>query len=84
LFLFIYYINNILIYLYILGIITTIAGNGSSSYSGDGGLATSATLYYPTDVSFDPTTGDVYIVDRHNHRIRLIYKSSGNNKYIII
>ena len=35
------------------GIITTIAGTGTSSYSGDNGLATSATLYYPTDVALD-------------------------------
>ena len=33
--------------------ITTIAGTGASSYSGDGGQATSATLYYPTDVALD-------------------------------
>jgi hypothetical protein len=66
-------------YLYILGIITTIAGNGSSSYSGDGGLATSATLNYPIGVDIDHITGDVYIADFYNHRIRLITNSSGKN-----
>ena len=36
------------------GIITTIAGSGGiSSYSGDNGQATSATLYYPADVALD-------------------------------
>ena len=35
------------------GIITTIAGTGSASYSGDNGAATSATLYYPTGVALD-------------------------------
>ncbi len=35
------------------GIISTIAGTGTSSYSGDNGLATSATLYYPWAVSLD-------------------------------
>ncbi len=35
------------------GIITTIAGTGTSSYSGDGGLATSAALYRPRRVAFD-------------------------------
>ncbi len=35
------------------GIITTIAGTGSTTYSGDGGAATSATLYYPYGVALD-------------------------------
>ena len=35
------------------GIITTIAGTGSTSYSGDNGAATSATLYYPRGVTLD-------------------------------
>ena len=35
------------------GIITTIAGTGSSTFSGDGGAATSATLYRPRAIYFD-------------------------------
>ena len=35
------------------GIITTIAGTGTSSYSGDNGAATSATLYTPKGVALD-------------------------------
>ena len=35
------------------GIITTIAGTGTSSYSGDNGPATSAALYYPYGVTVD-------------------------------
>ena len=35
------------------GIITTIAGTGSGSYSGDNGAATSATLYLASGVALD-------------------------------
>ena len=42
------------------GIITTIAGTGTTSYSGDNGAATSATLYNPTDVALD-SAGIYYV-----------------------
>ena len=35
------------------GIITLIAGTGSTSYSGDNGAATSAALRYPMGVALD-------------------------------
>ncbi len=35
------------------GIITTIAGTGATSYSGDDGAATSATLYNPVGIVLD-------------------------------
>ena len=35
------------------GIISTIAGTGSCTFSGDNGAATSATLYFPTGVALD-------------------------------
>ncbi len=41
------------------GIITTIAGTGTTSFSGDNGEATSATLYYPTGVAVD-SSGILY------------------------
>ena len=34
-------------------IITTVAGTGTASYSGDNGQATAAALYYPTAVRSD-------------------------------
>jgi len=43
------------------GIINTIAGNGTSGYTGDGGPATSATLATPTGVGVD-SQGQVYII----------------------
>ena len=58
------------------GIISTIAGTGTSSYSGDNGAATSATLNYPYGVGLD-TAGNVYIADTHNHRIRKVTISTG-------
>jgi len=44
------------------GIITTVAGNGTQGYSGDGGPATSASLYYPRSVAVDGA-GNLYILD---------------------
>ncbi len=43
------------------GIITTIAGNGGKSYSGDNGPATSASLYSPSGVVLD-SSGIPFIV----------------------
>ncbi len=53
------------------GIITTIAGNGISDFSGDSGLAINATLNYPNGVSLD-ANGKLYIADALNNRIRMI------------
>lgn len=53
------------------GIISTVAGTGIGAYSGDGGAATSAQLYSPTDVAVDPS-GNIYIADYGNTRIRKI------------
>jgi sugar lactone lactonase YvrE len=58
------------------GIITTIAGTGGGDYSGDGGEATSAALYYPYDVELD-VSGNVYIADYLNNRIRKVTISTG-------
>ena len=58
------------------GIITTVAGNGNYGYSGDGGLATSAQLHKPSGVAVD-ASGNIYIADAYNERIRLVTKSTG-------
>ena len=56
------------------GIITTVAGNGTVNYGGDGGPATTASLYNPVGVAFDGT-GNFYIADQQNHRIRKVATS---------
>jgi sugar lactone lactonase YvrE len=53
------------------GIITTVAGNGTWGYSGDGGAATSAMLADPSDVAVD-SLGNLYINDWSNKRIRKV------------
>jgi len=53
------------------GVITTIAGKGRTGYSGDGGPATSATLYFPHGVAVD-SSGNVYISDEGNSTIRML------------
>jgi photosystem II stability/assembly factor-like uncharacterized protein len=52
-------------------ITTTIAGNGTIGYSGDGGPATSAPLNYPYRVAAD-AQGNILIADINNHRIRKV------------
>ena len=52
-------------------IITTVAGNGSYGYNGDGRPAVSAALASPTAVDVDDA-GNVYIADRYNNRIRKV------------
>ncbi len=56
------------------GIITTIAGNGTHAFSGDGGLSTAASLSWPTGIAFS-CVGNLYIADQINNRIRLVNTS---------
>lgn len=51
--------------------ISTIAGTGVSGFGGDGGVATNARLAFPRSVLVD-TSGNIYITDRFNHRLRRI------------
>lgn len=55
--------------------ITTVAGNGTFGFSGDGGGATSAQLYLPYGVAVDSSGTDLYIADLVNRRVRKV--SSG-------
>ena len=58
------------------GIISTIAGTGTASFSGDNGAATSAAFNNPCGISVD-SSGNVYIADYSNHRIRKVTASTG-------
>ena len=53
------------------GIISTVVGNGTSVYSGDGGLATSAGLVSPYGIAIDKLN-NFYIADGANNRIRVV------------
>jgi hypothetical protein len=53
------------------GIISTVAGNGQAGYGGDGGPATAALLNEPIGIATD-RSGDLYIADGWNNRVRLV------------
>lgn len=60
----------------ITNIITTIAGNKTSGYSGDNGPATAAKLNVPFDVDFDKS-GFLYIADAYNGLVRKVNRTTG-------
>jgi uncharacterized repeat protein (TIGR01451 family) len=56
------------------GNITTVAGNGTYGYAGDGGPATKAEMRDPWGLAVD-ASGNLYIADRYNLRIRMVSTS---------
>ena len=70
------------------GTISTVAGNGSAGYSGDGGAATAAQLGYPFGIALDGT-GNLYIAEATNLRVRKVtpagvistFAGNGTNGY---
>jgi uncharacterized protein (TIGR03437 family) len=58
------------------GAITTVAGNGTAGFTGDGGPALSAEFNRPYGVAID-SSGDLYIADCDNSRIRQVSAASG-------
>jgi hypothetical protein len=52
-------------------VISTVAGNGNAGYTGDGALATNATLNAPAAVAVD-SSGDIFIADTGNMVIRKV------------
>ena len=51
--------------------VSTVAGNGSRGYSGDGGPALQASLNMPHEIQFDKA-GDLYIAERDSHVVRKV------------
>src|ERR1035438_788901 len=56
------------------GVVTTVAGNGTAGFSGDGGLAVGAQLNTPSTLAVD-ANANLYIADSGNNRVRKV--SSG-------
>ncbi|WP_353063741.1 Ig-like domain repeat protein [Tunturibacter psychrotolerans] len=57
-------------------LMSTVAGNGDAGNTGDGGLATMASLSLPTSVALDGA-GNLYFADSNNHAIRMVTASTG-------
>ena len=58
-------------------VITTIAGTGTSGYSGDNGPATSAKLATPWGLALNSAGTVLYIADRDNNAIRAVNLTTG-------
>jgi sugar lactone lactonase YvrE len=59
------------------GIITTLAGDGSRSFSGDGGPASEAGLVEPNGVALDASGARLFIADVADHRVRAVNLPTG-------
>ena len=55
----------------VTGLISTVGGEGTASFSGDGGPATNASLHFPSGIAVDGS-GNLFIADKSNHRIRRV------------
>jgi uncharacterized protein (TIGR03437 family) len=68
------------------GNISTIAGNGTAGFTGDGSTGTTAEISFPTGVAVD-SSGNVYIADLVNLRVRKLSSGgtistvAGNGKF---
>jgi RHS repeat-associated protein len=63
----------------VVGDVYTVAGSptGTAGFSGNGGLGTSALLSSPEDTFLD-SSGDIYIADALNNRVRLLSAATGD------
>ena len=63
--------NNVVRKVTASGAISTIAGNGTAGFGGDGGAATAAQLNGPQGIAVD-ASGNIYVADTQNARVRRI------------
>jgi len=59
------------------GVVSTIAGDGSGTYSGDGGPAAKAGLVEPNGLALSPDQSRLFIADVAGHRVRVIDLATG-------
>jgi DNA-binding beta-propeller fold protein YncE len=60
-----------------MGVITTLAGDGSGVYSGDGGPAAEAGLVEPNGLALSPDQSRLFIADVAGHRLRVVDLGAG-------
>lgn len=58
------------------GIVSRVGGNGKAGFSGDGAVAVNASFLSPTSIALDPT-GNIFVADSENCRIRRIDHKTG-------
>jgi DNA-binding beta-propeller fold protein YncE len=61
----------------VAGVVSTLAGNGSEMYSGDGGPAAVAGLVEPNGLALSPDQSRLFIADVADHRVRVVDLTSG-------
>src|SRR5439155_20789445 len=59
------------------GVVTTVAGNGSAGFSGDGGPGPQAGMVEPNGLALDPTQRRLFVADVADHRVRVVDLVSG-------
>ena len=59
------------------GMVTTLAGNGSGAFGGDGGPAAAAGLVEPNGLALSPDQSRLFIADVAGHRVRVLDLAAG-------
>jgi YVTN family beta-propeller protein len=62
------------------GVISTFAGTGVAGFSGDGGAASAAMMNWPRGIGFD-ASGNLYIADSNNRRVRIVTATGTINTF---